>query len=147
MKPIIANAELPQQTDTSTIDRFFQQAIAHHKLATARCRTSLQCHSSNQAQSLRSSHNLGVLALQMKQPAAVLAHFMAALESEPTRGQFWLSYIDALLQADQFEAARDVLALANSRDYRERGRSISNTVKWWYAGRSAIKHRESACFQ
>lgn len=58
------------------------------------------------------SHKMGILALQAKQPAAALSHFMAALEAEPSRGQYWLSYIDALLQTGQPEAAREILTIA-----------------------------------
>ncbi|MDP2822993.1 MAG: tetratricopeptide repeat protein [Sulfuritalea sp.] len=58
------------------------------------------------------NHDLGALAVQMGQPAAGLHYFLAALETEPTRGQYWLSYIDALFQAGQKDDARQVLALA-----------------------------------
>jgi len=58
------------------------------------------------------NHNLGVLSVQLKQPAAGLPHFMVALEADPTRGQYWLSCIDALYQAGQMEDARQMLALA-----------------------------------
>lgn len=58
------------------------------------------------------NHNLGVLAVQMKQPTAALPYFMAALDADPARGQFWLSYIDAQFQAGQPDAAREMLALA-----------------------------------
>ncbi len=37
---------------------------------------------------------------------------MTALEADPARRQYWLSYIDALFQAGQLEDARQVLALA-----------------------------------
>lgn len=58
------------------------------------------------------NHNLGVIAVQAQQPADGLAHLLAALEAEPTRGQYWLSYIDALFNSGQVESAREVLALA-----------------------------------
>ena len=58
------------------------------------------------------NHNMGVLAVQMKQPASALSYLMSALETDPARKQYWLSYIDALFQLGQFEAAREVLALA-----------------------------------
>jgi Flp pilus assembly protein TadD len=48
----------------------------------------------------------------MKQPAAGLSYFTAALDADPACGQYWLSYIDALIQADQLEDARQILALA-----------------------------------
>ena len=58
------------------------------------------------------NNNMGVMAVQVNQPAAGLSYFMAALDADPSRARYWLGYIDALLQADQLETARDVLALA-----------------------------------
>jgi protein O-GlcNAc transferase len=58
------------------------------------------------------NHNMGVLTVQKKQPEASLPYFLAALDAEPTRGQYWLSYIDALFQAGQLENAKQVLELA-----------------------------------
>lgn len=58
------------------------------------------------------NHNLGVVSVQVKQAAAGLPYFIAALDADPARGQYWLSYIDALIQADQLEDARQVLELA-----------------------------------
>ncbi len=55
---------------------------------------------------------MGFLAVQMKQPTAGLPYFVAALNADPARRQYWLNYIDALLQAGQVEDARQVLALA-----------------------------------
>ncbi len=58
------------------------------------------------------NHNLGVVAVGMGKAEAGLSYLMAALEADPSRGQYWLSYIDALYQAGQLEAAREVLDLA-----------------------------------
>jgi predicted Zn-dependent protease len=57
------------------------------------------------------NHRLGVLAVQMKQATAGLPHFAAALEARPEQQQYWLSYIDALIQADETETAQQLLAL------------------------------------
>lgn len=56
------------------------------------------------------NHNLGVLAVQLKQPALGLSHFQIALEVNPNQGQYWLSYIDALILTGHQDAARQVLA-------------------------------------
>lgn len=56
------------------------------------------------------NHNMGILAAQKNQPA--LPYFLAALNADPTRGQYWISCIDALIQAGHSEDARQVLALA-----------------------------------
>ncbi len=56
--------------------------------------------------------NMGRLKLQMKQAAASLPYFSAALEQDPASGKFWLGYIDALFQSGQCEEAVNLLALA-----------------------------------
>jgi SAM-dependent methyltransferase len=58
------------------------------------------------------NHNLGVLYVQMAQPAAGLPYFTAALEVDPAQGQYWKSYVDALHRAGQTETAREILAFA-----------------------------------
>jgi predicted O-linked N-acetylglucosamine transferase (SPINDLY family) len=58
------------------------------------------------------NYNMGVLALQMKHAPSALPYFLAALESDPSCGQYWIGYIDALYQAGQIDDARQVLAMA-----------------------------------
>lgn len=58
------------------------------------------------------NHNLGVIAIQAGQAEAGLPHLAAALDADPTRGQYWLSYIDGLFSAGHYEDARAVLILA-----------------------------------
>jgi tetratricopeptide (TPR) repeat protein len=92
-------------------DQSLQQAIAHHQAgllqdAERLYRAILQ----EQPQHPDANHNLGVLAVQVRQPAAALPHFKAALEANPNQGQYWLSYIDALIQTGQTETAREALA-------------------------------------
>ena len=98
---------------TLTVEQSLQQALACHQTdrlqeAEALYRAVLQTHPNHP----EANHNMGVLAVQKKQPAASLPYFVAALNADPARGQYWLSYIDALLQAGQMEDARQVLALA-----------------------------------
>ena len=58
-------------------------------------------------------HNLGVLfSVQLLEPAAALPHFEAALNFNPTKLQFWFSYLDALIKANALDAAENVLELA-----------------------------------
>ena len=57
------------------------------------------------------NHNLGILLLEIEQPAA-LAHFEAALAAMPESERYWLSYIEALIRTGQSELARDRLAFA-----------------------------------
>jgi predicted O-linked N-acetylglucosamine transferase (SPINDLY family) len=112
-KSNMTNAESPQQTATLTIEQSLQQAIAHQQAGQLQeagelYRVILQAHPNHP----EANYNMGGLAVQMKQPAAGLPYFMAALDAEPARGQYWLNYIDALFQAGQLEDARQVLALA-----------------------------------
>lgn len=99
------------QAAALTVDQAFQQAVAHHQAgrwqdAQRLYRAILQA----QPRHPDANHNLGVLAVEAGQPAAGLACLKAALESDPARGQFWLSYIDALIGAERCDAARQVLA-------------------------------------
>ena len=54
------------------------------------------------------NHNLGLLISQRGEPEQALAHFQAACQAEPSRGQNWLSYAKAMLASNR-EA--DALAL------------------------------------
>jgi Flp pilus assembly protein TadD len=96
-----------------TIDQALQKAIAHHQAGELQeagelYRDILQAEPNHP----EANHNMGVLAVQMQQPAAGLPYFVAALNAAPARRQYWLNYIDALLQADQLEEARQMLTLA-----------------------------------
>ncbi|MBU0623099.1 MAG: tetratricopeptide repeat protein [Gammaproteobacteria bacterium] len=89
------------------------QAIAHHQAgqlqeAERLYRDILQLH----PQHAEANHNLGVLTVQRKQPEQGLPHLLAALEADPAEGRYWLDYIDALIQAGQAQAAREVLQIA-----------------------------------
>jgi tetratricopeptide (TPR) repeat protein len=55
------------------------------------------------------NHNLGVLALDSDQPNLSLDFFRIALDNDPDEPQFWISYVDALIQAEQHQYAREVL--------------------------------------
>lgn len=106
----MANAASQQQTGTLTIDQALQQAIAHHQDdllqdAERLYRAVLQA----QPNHPDANHKLGVVAVQMKQPAAGLPHFKVALEPNPNQAQYWLNYIDALIQTGQTDTARQAL--------------------------------------
>lgn len=106
----MANSDSPQQPVSLTLDQALQQAIAHHRAgrlqdAERLYRAILQAQPSHPD----ANHNLGVLAVQLKQPAAGLPHFKAALGTNSNQGQYWLSYIDALIQTGQTDAARQAL--------------------------------------
>ncbi|HZV64883.1 MAG TPA: tetratricopeptide repeat protein, partial [Telluria sp.] len=95
------------------------------------------------------NHNLGVLALQMEQAAAGLPHLKAALEANPNQGQYWLSYIDALIRTNQLDIARQLLTQGCERGLQ--GDAVDALAGRLRPGRaekpaeleSAIVHREA----
>lgn len=58
------------------------------------------------------NHNLGILAVSVNQLEVGLSLFETALEANPEKGQFWISYIDALVKDGQFEHAQRALEQA-----------------------------------
>jgi len=98
-------------TDPQTLplDDAFQQAVAHHQAG--RLQEAEQLY--NAILEVQPDHpdanfHLGVMAVQVNQPAIGLPHFKAALDADPDQDQYWLSYINALIQADQIDAAVQV---------------------------------------
>jgi tetratricopeptide (TPR) repeat protein len=59
-------------------------------------------------------HNLGVIAMQTGQTKAALPHFKVALETTPSRGQYWISYVNTLINLGETDAARRILAQGRS---------------------------------
>lgn len=55
------------------------------------------------------NHNMGMLAVQKQQPAAGLEYFQRALVGDAKREPYWLSYIDALIQAGELHQAQEIL--------------------------------------
>jgi len=93
-----------------TIEQALQQAVEAHKAgklqdAEAFYRAILQA----QPKHPDANHNLGVLAVSVNKPEVALPLFKTALEANPSQGQFWLSYIDALIKEKQFDNARNLL--------------------------------------
>ena len=107
IKPIL------QQSILLEIERALQQAVIQHQAGSLLAaedlyRAILQV-DPNQADA---NHNLGVLLVQTNQTETALPYFLTALNADATKGQYWISYIDALIQAGQLAEARHLLALA-----------------------------------
>jgi len=99
--------------NNGSLNATLQQAIAHHQAGRLQeaeylYRAILRV----QPEHPDANHNLGALAMQVKQPALGLPHFKAALDANPNQVQYWLSYSKALIQAGQPAFAREVLAQA-----------------------------------
>ena len=61
------------------------------------------------------NHNMGVLAVGIGKVETSLPFFKVALESNSNIGQFWLSYIDALIKLDRMGDAKEVLDQAKDK--------------------------------
>ena len=93
-----------------TVEEALQKAIEAHKTgkvqdAEVLYRAILQA----QPKQPDANHNLGVLAISLNKLDLALPFFKAALEAKPNQGQFWISYIGALIEANQFDVAKSVL--------------------------------------
>ena len=93
-----------------TIEQALQQGVAAHKEgklqdAERLYRAILQ----SQPAHPDANHNLGVIAVSFNKADVALPLFKTALEANPKIGQFWLSYIDALIKEKQFDNAKVLL--------------------------------------
>ena len=99
-----------------TIDQALQQAIEAHKAGRVqeadRLYTAIL---KAQPRHPDANHNLGVLAVGVGKVAQALPFFKTALEANPGTGQFWLSYVDALIKLGRLAEARAVLDQAKSK--------------------------------
>jgi len=92
------------------IAQTLQQAIARHQAG--EIQEAERLYRSILAKELThadANHNLGVLLKQGEKADIALPFFKTALESNPNQGQFWVSYIEALIQLEKPDAARSVL--------------------------------------
>jgi tetratricopeptide (TPR) repeat protein len=106
----------PMQSETLTIEDALQRAVAHHQAGQLQDAERLYgAILQAQPDHADANHNFGVLAAQLKQLSVALPYFKRALEANANQGQYWLSYIDALIQAGQIDAARQVLAQGQQR--------------------------------
>ena len=93
-----------------TIEQALQQGVTAHKEGKLQDAERLY-RAILQSQPLHpdANHNLGVVAVSVNKADAALALFKTALEANPKKEQFWLSYIDALIKEKQFGNAKAVL--------------------------------------
>ena len=93
-----------------TIEQTLQRAVEAHKAgklpqAETLYRAVLQA----QPNHPDANHNLGVLAVSLNKSELALPLFKIALEANPNQGQFWISYLDALIKTNQLDKAKSVL--------------------------------------
>ena len=93
-----------------TIEQALQQGVAAHKEGKLEEAERLyQAILQSQPAHPDANHNLGVIAVFVNKVELALPLFKTALEANPKIEQFWLSYIDALIKGQEFEAANQVL--------------------------------------
>jgi predicted O-linked N-acetylglucosamine transferase (SPINDLY family) len=80
------------------------------------------------------NHCLGMLNLQLERPADGLPFLLAALTEHPEIPDYWLGYLEALLQAGQLDAAQEALALG--RQHGLSGRAVEE-----FAARATQRHQ------
>jgi tetratricopeptide (TPR) repeat protein len=101
---------------TPTVEQALQQAITHHQKGQLRDAERLyRAILDTQPKHPDANHNLGVMAASLNKTEAALPLFKIALEANPNQGQFWLSYVDALIKEKQFDNARNVLEQGKKR--------------------------------
>jgi dTDP-4-amino-4,6-dideoxygalactose transaminase/predicted O-linked N-acetylglucosamine transferase (SPINDLY family) len=99
-----------QDSGLLTVDQALQQAISYYIDGQFKESESLlQDILEAQPQHPDANHNLGVLLAQLRRYAESFPYFEAALNANYKSEQFWVSYIDALIQAGLVDAARQAL--------------------------------------
>ena len=98
-----------------TLEEALQKAVEAHKAGQIQEAESLYT-AILQAQPKHpdANHNMGVLAVSVGKVQEALAFFKTALEANPKMGQYWESYIDALIKLDRIVDAKSVLDQAKS---------------------------------
>ena len=93
-----------------TIDEALRQGIAAHKEGKLEEAEKLYTAIlQSQPKHPDANHNMGILAVGVGKIEQAIPFFKAALESNPKIEQFWLSYIDSLIQLGQLDNARSIL--------------------------------------
>jgi len=105
-----SNVAIPQPPKPMAIDDALLQALTHHKQGQFKDAEGLY-HAILDVQPDHpdANHSLGLLAMQLGQSAVALSCFKTALNADQNRGQFWLSYINALIQSGSTDEAKNVL--------------------------------------
>ena len=85
-----------------TLEEALQKAVAAHKAGQTQEADRLYT-AILQAQPAHpdANHNMGVLTVGLGKVKEALPFFKTALKADPSIGQFWLSYIDALIKSDE----------------------------------------------
>ena len=106
------NPEASPQSVAATIDQALRQALAHHQAN--RLQDAEELYSSIlqlEQNHPEANYHLGRLAIHLQQSENALFHFNVALQADPGQDQYWLAYLDALMQTGNADAAQQLLEL------------------------------------
>ena len=93
-----------------TIDQALQQGVVAHKAGRLQEAENLyKAIIQTQPHHSDANHNLGVLTAGIGHIELALPYFKTALEANPNHGQYWLSYIDALITLGKLDDAKELL--------------------------------------
>jgi tetratricopeptide (TPR) repeat protein len=99
-----------------TVDQALQQGIEAHKAGQVqeadRLYTAIL---TAQATHPDANHNMGILAVGEGKVEQALSFFQTALKANPSKAQFWLSYIEALIKLARLADAQAVMEQAKSK--------------------------------
>ncbi len=89
-----------------TIEQVLQRGVAAHKEGKLQeAERFYRAILKSQPSHPDANHNLGILAVSINKVDEALPLFKAALDTNPYKEQFWLSYIDTLMKKNQLQDA------------------------------------------
>jgi Flp pilus assembly protein TadD len=101
-----------------TIEQALQQGVAAHNAGNLQeAERAYQSILQSQPKHPDANHNLGLIAISMNQIEAALPLFKTALNVNPNIEQFWISYIDALVKANQLKDAKQAIKKAKKKGF------------------------------
>ena len=112
----MTKTDAPPSEKTITVEQALKQAITLHQ--TGRLQDAELIYLAilkAQPRHPVANHNMGALARQRKNLALALSYFKIAYSINPNQQQYWLSYIDSLIQTNQLASAREILSQGSKR--------------------------------
>ena len=101
-----------------TIEQALQQGVAAHNAGNLQeAERAYQAILQSQPKHPDANHNLGLIAISVNQIEAALPLFKTALDINPMIEQFWVSYIDALVKANQLKDAKQAIKKAKKKGF------------------------------
>ena len=98
-----------------SVDKILAEGVQAHKLG--QLTEAANCYQSileMEPKHPDANHNMGVIALGVEKLGEAFSFFKVALEADPNKAQFWLSYINVLIKLDRMGDAKAVLDQAKS---------------------------------